>query len=61
MSKIKVENAKCPQDHQCPLVGICPVGAITQEGFSAPTIDGETCIGCGQCTMACPYQAVSFE
>lgn len=61
MNKIKVENAKCPQDHPCPLKRICPVGAIAQEGFSAPTIDDEKCIACGRCVMSCPYHALSFE
>ncbi|EKD46700.1 MAG: hypothetical protein ACD_67C00108G0001 [uncultured bacterium] len=61
MSKIIVDSSKCPQDHQCPLVSICPVGAITQEGNSAPAIDQEKCISCGQCVATCPYQVVSFE
>ncbi|NTW27060.1 MAG: 4Fe-4S binding protein [Candidatus Moranbacteria bacterium] len=60
-NKINVEIGKCPQDHECPLVGICPVGAITQDGFAAPIIDQEKCITCGACVASCPYQALSFE
>lgn len=61
MKKIKIEASKCPQDHPCPLVKICPVGAISQDGFSAPKIDQEKCIACGKCVATCPYQAMSFE
>jgi Fe-S-cluster-containing hydrogenase component 2 len=61
MSSIKVDGAKCPQDHPCPLVGICPAGAITQQGFSAPEIEQEKCISCGMCVASCPYQVTSFE
>jgi len=51
MSKVKVESEKCPQDHPCPLVSICPVGAISQEGYGAPMIDKEKCIACGRCII----------
>jgi Fe-S-cluster-containing hydrogenase component 2 len=61
MSKIKIDATKCPQDHPCPLVGICPANAITQQGFAAPQIDQEKCISCGMCAMSCPYQVPSFE
>ena len=30
---LSVNPAYCPQNHRCPLVAACPVGAITQEGF----------------------------
>jgi formate dehydrogenase iron-sulfur subunit len=41
------ENASC--------ANVCPVGAIvkTPEGFVH--IDQEWCIGCGTCTLACPF------
>ena len=39
---IIVEN--CPQNHKCPAVKVCPVGALSQEGFQAPKIDYEKCI-----------------
>lgn len=50
---------KCPQDHPCPCVRICPVDAVSQEGFSAPKIDKKTCIECGECVRFCPYQAIT--
>ena len=29
----------CRQNHTCPSLNVCPVGALTQHGFEAPTID----------------------
>jgi Fe-S-cluster-containing hydrogenase component 2 len=49
----------CPQDHPCPCVRICPVDAVSQEGFSAPEIDENKCIECGKCVRFCPYQAIT--
>jgi Fe-S-cluster-containing hydrogenase component 2 len=61
MSNVKVDSNKCPQDHPCPLIQICPVGAISQDGFSAPKINKEKCISCGRCVATCPYGTLSFE
>ncbi len=55
---LSVNPAYCPQNHRCPLVAACPVGAITQEGFGLPHIDNDTCIECGYCSAHCPKQAV---
>ena len=45
----------CPQNHNCPVVGVCPTGAISQKNiFSAPEIDEEKCIQCGECSLYCP-------
>lgn len=53
-----VDARLCPQNHRCPLLAICPVEAISQEGFSLPAIDTERCIECGQCMRHCGKQAV---
>lgn len=53
-----VDAGKCPQNHRCPLIDLCPVGAISQEGFSLPRIDPEQCIECGVCAENCGRQAV---
>lgn len=37
--KIVVIKSRCPQNHPCPSVRICPVGALIQNGYDAPTID----------------------
>lgn len=48
----------CPQNHPCPSVPICPVNALKQNGFDAPTVDLDDCISCGKCTNFCPMKAL---
>ncbi len=50
---ILVQTQYCPQSHRCPTLRVCPTGALQQTGYSAPTIDAETCIECGACTSTC--------
>lgn len=59
--KVKVVVENCPQNHHCPSVKICPVGALSQEGFGAPAVDVEKCIGCGKCSSFCPKKALVLE
>ena len=33
---IQVNSFRCPQNHPCPSVRICPVNALKQTGFNAP-------------------------
>lgn len=38
-------------------VGACPSGAMTKDDETGiVSSDPETCIGCGSCTKACPYE-----
>ena len=53
-----VVKENCPQNHPCPSVSVCPVGALKQIGFHAPTVDPDTCICCENCTKSCPRQAL---
>ncbi len=53
-----VKKNRCPQNHPCPAVPICPVNSLKQKGFSAPTVDLISCIGCGKCTRFCPMGAL---
>ncbi|HIZ56166.1 MAG TPA: 4Fe-4S binding protein [Firmicutes bacterium] len=57
---VKINRQKCPQNHPCPSVKICPAGALSQDGFQAPDVDPEKCIGCGKCVRFCPKQALYF-
>ena len=57
--KVIVEN--CPQNHKCPSVDICPVGALSQVGFSAPSVDNGKCIKCGSCKAACRFDAIFIK
>ena len=59
--KLKIIIEKCPQNHKCPAVNVCPVGALSQEGFSAPKIDYGKCIKCGKCSNFCPKKALMLE
>ncbi len=54
-----VVKHRCPQNHPCPCVRICPVEALNQNGHNAPEIDRDRCIECGACTEFCPYQAIT--
>jgi ferredoxin len=58
MLKIEIEASRCPQNHICPVMRICPAGAISQRSpFSAPEIDEDKCTSCGKCTKYCGYSA----
>ena len=51
---IQVREEFCPQNHPCPVVNVCPVGAISQATpYSPPMVDEELCTDCGACTNAC--------
>jgi len=56
--QITVNQNRCPQNHPCPSLRVCPVGAIRQVGYAAPTIDEEKCIKCRKCAMYCPMGAI---
>lgn len=58
---IKVIKEKCPQDHACPAMNVCPVQALSQEGLSAPSVDADVCIECGICAGYCPKGALILE
>jgi phenylacetyl-CoA:acceptor oxidoreductase subunit 1 len=40
-----------------PCVPVCPTGATRQRADGLVTMNYDTCIGCGSCAVACPYQA----
>jgi ferredoxin len=51
---IVVNPYACPQNHACPSVRACQVGAIVQDNIhSAPRIDQDQCTECGACAQAC--------
>jgi phenylacetyl-CoA:acceptor oxidoreductase subunit 1 len=47
----------CQHCAEPPCVPVCPTGATAQREDSFVTQDYETCIGCGYCAVACPYDA----
>ena len=56
-----VKKNRCPQNHPCPSVRVCPVGALKQKRFDAPTVDMGKCIKCGKCVKFCPMRALVLE
>ncbi len=59
--KLIVKIDRCPQNHSCPSVKVCPVSALSQSGFNAPNVDDDKCIKCGKCVNFCPKKALVFE
>jgi len=55
---LTINPLACPQNHRCPIVRICPVEAISQNGYGLPVINQEKCIACGKCKTYCPMHAV---
>lgn len=56
--RLDINEARCPQNHRCPAVAVCPVGALKQNGYAAPTVDEVICTKCGKCTKRCPMGAL---
>ena len=56
-----VIKEKCPQNHKCPSVKVCPVDALEQNGNYAPTVIQDKCIRCGKCVEFCPKKALVLE
>ena len=54
----RINPYSCPQNHRCPITRVCPVGAISQDGYGLPVIDDKQCTECGKCVKYCPMQAV---
>jgi ferredoxin len=52
---------RCPQNHECPAVTVCPVDALIQEGHNAPYVDSSKCISCNECVKFCPRHAIVPE
>ena len=59
--KLEIIVDKCPQNHKCPAVKICPAEALLQKNFEAPTIAYNKCIACGKCSNFCPKKALVLQ
>ena len=56
---ISVDLKRCPQNHPCPALKVCPAGALSQKDFNAPIVDAVKCIDCKRCVRFCPMGAFS--
>ena len=54
---MKVNPKKCPQNHPCPAIRVCPTKAISQQGYGLPQVDDNKCTNCGKCVSFCPMNA----
>ena len=57
---LNVIKRRCPQNHRCPSIRVCPVGALSQQTVEAPAVDQEKCISCGKCVNYCPMNALEL-
>ena len=55
---ITIDKNKFPQNHRCPSIAVCPVGAISQNGFELSMINQELCVECEKCINFCPRRAI---
>lgn len=58
---LSVNPNRCPQNHQCPMIWVCPSNAISQNPQGLPIIDDEKCTECGKCTRYCAFGAVEHH
>jgi carbon-monoxide dehydrogenase iron sulfur subunit len=52
----------CQQCEEPPCAAICPVEAISRDPETeAVVVDGDLCVGCQMCVVACPFGAVVLD
>jgi phenylglyoxylate dehydrogenase beta subunit len=52
----------CIQCGEPDCLGVCPTGAITKSPTDGVVrINEDKCLGCGICTLTCPYAGVYFN
>jgi Fe-S-cluster-containing hydrogenase component 2 len=52
----------CQQCEEPACAAICPVQAISREAYTeALVVDGDLCVGCRMCVVACPFGAIVLD
>ena len=59
-TRLTVIKSRCPANHPCPSVRICPTGALKQNGYDAPSVDYAKCTRCAKCVRYCPRGALKL-
>ena len=52
---------RCRHCSKAPCIDACPEEAITKRSDGIVLIDRDACIGCLNCTEACPFNAIQFN
>jgi Fe-S-cluster-containing dehydrogenase component len=60
-SKITDVKVQCMHCNEPACVSACIVGAFTKKETGQVVWDGDKCIGCRYCMVACPFQIPAFE
>jgi carbon-monoxide dehydrogenase iron sulfur subunit len=52
----------CQQCEEAACADICPVQAISRDANTgAMIVDGDLCVGCQMCVVACPFGAITLD
>lgn len=51
----------CNQCSQPQCAEICPVAALKRDADGVVRLDASQCVGCGLCTLACPYGGLIYD
>ncbi|MBT9137234.1 MAG: Hydrogenase-4 component A [Firmicutes bacterium] len=51
----------CEHCKDAPCIEVCPTGAMQHDSDSSVQLNALKCIGCRECTIVCPFGAISFN
>lgn len=59
--QVNLIKERCPNNHKCRVVKLCPAKALSQKEKEVPKIDKEKCISCQKCITLCPKNVFILE
>lgn len=59
--KIKIVKERCPHNHKCRVIALCPMDALSQKEKEVPKINYKKCIKCQKCITLCPKKVFVLE